>query len=276
MTVYLIFAFFSFPKILSRITLLYMVPSSRLTVIISFLSVILLILLVDKLYFKTTKEKIILLGFIVISTVITAYIANKVISMSLIKWCLSFGVSLIVSGTLLLEKKRMLVFCIIVSFVSLFATIYINPVMKEITGLDKKPISKELEKYKSENAKWITLDSHIIPNYLSSRGIKTINSTNIYPNLKLWKKIDKKGKSEFIYNRYAHIKINLTEDDTQFNLLQEDLIDLKLNSKDLCTLDIDYILTFNNIDKYENNKVNFDKKYHKDNLYIYKVNCLGG
>lgn len=276
MTVYLIFAFFSFPKILSRITLLYMVPPSRLTVIISFLSVILLILLVDKLYFKTTKEKIILLGFIVISTVITTYIASKVINMRLLNWALSFGILLIVSGTLLLEKKRTVVFCIAVSFVSLFATIYINPVMKGITGLDKKPISKELEKYKSENAKWIALDSYVIPNYLSSRGIKTINSTNVYPNLKLWKKLDKNGKYEDMYNRYAHIDIKLSQEKTKFKLIQPDILEVKLNTQDLCKLNVGYITTSEQVDEYENNKVDFDKEYHKDNLYIYKVNCLGG
>lgn len=57
----------------------------------------------------------------------------------------------------------------------------------------KKPLANEINKIISndKDSRWIALDSFITPNYLMMNGAKTINSTNLYPNLKLWIKIDK-------------------------------------------------------------------------------------
>lgn len=274
--IYLIFSFVSFPKFLAKITMLYMVQTNRLTVVISFLCIILLSLLIEKVKFETIKEKILLIVMILISSLITIFFAKKLINMSTLKLVISSIILLGSSCILLLRKNRTLILCIVVAIISIGTVGYINPIMKGFSGLDKKPMTKELKKYKKENATWVALDSFIVPNYLGMNGLKTINSTNVYPNLKLWKKIDKNKKNEDIYNRYAHISIKLTNKKTDFELLQGDYFNINLNSKDLCKLDVDYVTSYKELDKYENEEITFDKKYHKDNLYIFKVNCLGG
>lgn len=40
-------------------------------------------------------------------------------------------------------------------------------------------------------------------------GASVINSTNTYPDLEKWSKIDEEGKYEDVYNRYAHINVEI-------------------------------------------------------------------
>lgn len=42
-----------------------------------------------------------------------------------------------------------------------------------------------------------------------------LNSTNAYPNIKLWKKIDKENDDSKVYNRYAHISFNLIDENSE-------------------------------------------------------------
>lgn len=264
------FSFLQFPKILAKITLLYMVPVPRLNIATSFINVLLLILLLDKLNFK--NKKIISFALYIIFIITMLYISNNIFPNYLTyKKELFLFILFTILGFLLifLGKKY---FAIGLILISLFMTVTINPFMKGINGLYEKPLANELNKYKDENATWLSLNSITVPNYLVLNGLKVINSTNLYPNLELWYKIDKDKKYEDIYNRYAHIEVNLTSEKTSFELEQPDYIKVFLEVRDLCTLNIDYV-TANNLLEEQYDLVSFDKKYQNDNIYIYKVIC---
>ena len=74
-------------------------------------------------------------------------------------------------------------------------------------------------------------------------GAPTINSTNVYPNLERWRLLDKDGRHEKAYNRYAHITVDLTDEETRFELLNPDQFQLMLNYENLRTLDVKYVLS---------------------------------
>ena len=134
---------------------------------------------------------------------------------------------------------------------------------------------EELKKYKTEDANWVSLDSFLIANYLGTQGLKVLNSTNLYPNINLWKKIDKEKKYNKVYNRYAHIDMELDNKNTKFELISPDHFKLKITPEDLCKLKVNYATSIKSLDEYNNSNVTFTSKYHKDNIYIYKVNCIG-
>lgn len=277
--VYLLFAFLSFPKILAKITLLYMVPVERLTVIISYLCVILMVLLYDKMKLTDKKEKIIFIVIAIVSSLFSSIIAQKMLPdnyLSNTKMFVSFAILAVISILWIIKNKKtrtcLLVLILLITTVS---TISVNPLMKGFSGVYEKPIAKELKKYKNKNANWVSFDSFIIANYLGTQGLKVLNSTNLYPNINLWKKIDSSGKYSEVYNRYAHIDMELDLENTEFKLLASDHFKLKITPNDLCKLKVKYATSLKELDDYNNDDVTFTSKYHKDNIYIYKVNCMG-
>lgn len=277
--IYLLFSFVSFPKILAKITLLYMTPVERLTVIISYLCVILMALLYGKIKLNTKKEKISFTIVAIVSSLFSCIIAKYMLPnnyLSINKVIVSFVILTLISILWVIKnKKTTVMLLVVVALVTVFSTVSVNPLMKGFSGVYKKPISKELKKYKTEDANWVSLDSFLIANYLGTQGLKVLNSTNLYPNINLWKKIDKEKKYNKVYNRYAHIDMELDNKNTKFELISSDHFKLKITPEDLCKLKVNYATSLKSLDEYNNSNVTFTSKYHKDNIYIYKVNCIG-
>ncbi len=300
--IYLIFAVLSFPSFLAKITLMYMVPAGRLGIIISFLCILLFTLLLDKKLITTKKEKIGFIVLLVLSSLYTINEAHTVLGNYATPKRLLIGFLLLIipsfyflfhdkmkekrktnrimHETSLLKRgiskvyiPRKVVLLFLVTAISFVTTIYVNPLMKGFSALDEKPLSKELKKYGDTKDKWVALDSIVVANYLGTQGKRVINSTNIYPNLAMWKKLDPKMKYKDIYNRYAHVNVELTKGKLNFKLTSSDLFTAYLNPNDLCKLDVDFLTSYRNLDEYNQGQILFDEKYHKDNLYLYQVNC---
>ena len=259
-----------------------MVPVERLSVIISLICIFVLVLLFGNIKLTKLPEKIFLPLITIIVVIFTIYLSRENVNegyMNIKRCAVSFILLLIPSLALLSNKKNVkIIFTLFIIVISLGSTIYVNPLMKGFSGLYDKPLSKELQKYKEkdEDARWVSLGTFINANYLGINGLNVINSTNLYPNLKLWHRIDKDKENEDIYNRYAHIEMNLTNKSTEFTLVQADMFKLDIMGGDLCKLDVDYAISTYDLDKFDDDDiVTFDEKYHKDNIYIYKVNCVG-
>lgn len=88
--------------------------------------------------------------------------------------------------------------------------------------------------------------------------------------MELWHKLDKDGEYEDIYNRYSHVQVEFTNDETSFKLLTPDYFTLFLNINDLEKLNVDYILSDYNIKWYASEISKCI--YHEGGLYIYKLN----
>ena len=118
----------------------------------------------------------------------------------------------------------------------------------------------------------IGLDSLVAGDFLLANGVNVINSTHYYPDLKLWSKLDREGKYEDIYNRYAHIIIDITEEDTNFELNQEDVVKVNVNINELSKLDVRYILSNKNLEEFNTNKNQLKELYYNETSgnYIYE------
>ena len=267
-----LFAIFKWPVFLAKITLLSNVPGKRINVMISYLCLFLLILLIDKKFMGTKKEKILFSILTIVCCLITTLLAKEFIKdeafQSNIIWLISFGISLIPVLCLIWQAKKSLIISLI--FISVISTVYVNPLMKGFGGIYDKPLAKELTKYQG---KWLVLDSFVIPNYFLANGLKVINSTFVYPNMDFYYKLDENKTNEEIYNRYANLEIKLTNEKTSFENPYDDQVHIKLNKNDVCKLDVNYIGSLTDISNYESEKVSFKELYHLDNIYLYEVNC---
>ena len=91
----------------------------------------------------------------------------------------------------------------------------------------------------------------------------------------LWKIVDPDGSQEEYYNRYAHIRVNLsTTEPTGFQLAFVDSLILTLNVDDLQKLGVEYIYSTNDLEKLDSGKISFDKVWSDEGGAIYRVDYL--
>lgn len=140
--------------------------------------------------------------------------------------------------------------CIIFFMVFLTGSL-VNPVragVREVEQLPELERAYEISK-EDRDALWIVEgEKYPITNALLLKGIKTINSTNVYPDIERWSMID--PSAEDIYNRYAHIEIKLISDaeknqkkNQRFELIEQDCFRVYLTYNDLKKLDVSYIFS---------------------------------
>ena len=87
-----------------------------------------------------------------------------------------------------------------------------------------------------------------------------------------WQKIDENDQYYEVYNRYAHIFVNLQDkNDTSFNLMGNDIFNVNLNVNDLEKLNVSYIATSKPLKKLSNDNVTFERVYMDHGFRIYHV-----
>jgi hypothetical protein len=169
-------------------------------------------------------------------------------------------------------KKKYLLFLISVSVG--ISGCMINPIEKGTDCITNDPLVNRIREISQtdKNALWAVTDT-IVPmvNLPILAGAPTINSTNIYPNLKTWEALDTDQKYVKIYNRYAHIRITLQEDSTSFELLGADSYTIHLNYNDLNRIGIKYILSKVKYSDKNITNVQFQMIDSLEGFYIYKI-----
>ncbi|MGL4697020.1 DUF7657 domain-containing protein [Enterococcus larvae] len=159
-----------------------------------------------------------------------------------------------VSGFLVISmNNKSKIVAVVIGSVVLISGISVNPLQQSTDAVETMEIGKELKNIQKEDeGKWIVEGMGLpMNNFLLMFGLPTINSTNVYPNLDLWEKIDTEKKYEEAYNRYAHIVINAVSNDNPekgvFEVLWPDLFSVNLTLDDLKLMDVKYIFTVNDV-----------------------------
>lgn len=259
------------PERIAKITLLSYTVPERAVDILGFLMVLYFLIGISELENDGLDRKI---GLIVCTlSVGCAVLYEKWNYMSEKRWILTIVLAIFTTiyFTCVISKVNLkLKKCASCVFIGIIFVdgIAINPLMSGVDAITSKPMAKEVNKIVQENrnAKWITTDG-IIGNYLIACGAPTYNSVNYIPNYEFWKKIDPQGNYEEDYNRYAHVGVNFTDENTSVELLQEDSINLNLSYNDLNKIDVTYIASRYPIDE---EKARVKKIYEENGMCIYK------
>ncbi len=163
---------------------------------------------------------------------------------------------------------------------SLFAGFSVNPVQQGVDVIYQNPLTQDIAQITNSDhgdGLWLVEGvGYPMINLPVMVGAPTINSTNVYPDLERWELLDPTGASEDIYNRYAHIHVDLqTQEPTSFALLSTDTVELSLNPDDLDTLQVKYILSPNDLTQFNNAEETFELLKQEGDYCIFQVVYLG-
>lgn len=273
-----VYCILGFPATLSKLTLLSLSQSGRTVAIIGILNLIILLrsIFIAKELSINLFKPIYTISYILCAEVIV-FFSNEALPEYLTKQRLLlinlFIFLILFAIYLYLNKHHSIFISLIFLSIGIICGCTVNPIQHGLDAIYEHSIIKEIEKLNTEDpGKWIVAEcSFPINNIPIMAGAPCINSTNVYPNLKLWSSLDQDNKYEDIYNRYAHINIKFTKKkDTSFELLQADSFSVNLSLKDLNKINPQYILTQSNLSKFNLEKYNYKIVYAKNNYYIYK------
>ena len=176
------------------------------------------------------------------------------------------------------DNKYANLFLVMCILISAMGGGLVNPIESGIGYYDLEPVQfVEGLVEENPNANWIVVGEREMQDMFIAAGAHTITSVNTYPDFEKWEKIDPGHKFEDVYNRYAHMNVNLSANESsKFERVpgREDIISLTLNVNDLEKLNVTYIESEQDLSEYSNENVEFEKIYSYRNLKIFKVNYL--
>ncbi len=240
------FLCFPWPQKLAELTLLNQVPPERLETAVGLLN---LMLLFRALPFVTMKKKrmvYIAAATSAITTVAAAVSVDASINISL----KTFIIGLVFAAAVIFVqicgngKKWLIVYSMVLSVIG---GGLVNPVCYGLEGFYDSPVIRNIAAINhEEEGMWaVELGNSIYNNLPAAIGIKTLNTVHTYPDADMWKALGLETEDD-IWNRYAHINLNITKErnfKSRLELLHQDQVLLYLNIQSLRDLGVRYLLT---------------------------------
>lgn len=270
----IMFYLIQLPDIIVDLTLRSNIKTTRLPSVITFVGILILIRSMSSL--KELKQKKIFIILSALLSIIMVYLSIFeygnyyslwMLISAIIIYFILFSVSFLATS-----KRNQKIFLICIIALSFLTGALVNPVDQGTDVIYESDFIHQVEKIVENDPDgiWITKDMKL--DTLIPAGAKTINSVNTYPDLDKWQKLDPDNKYYDIYNRYAHIFIDLQKDnDTSFELDRVDVFTVHLNVDDLERLNVNYIATSQNLDNFSNDYVEFTKVCEDNEYKIYAV-----
>ncbi len=263
------------PNFVADITFMKMSPVHRMLVVFGFSNILLLIRALSLVKTKIKYNIIIsvLLSAAAVYASISVYGQYLNPVMIFIITALSFLIFL--CG---LNIKYFKTFAVAAVLTVLAGGLFVNPLQSGTAGVNETPLAEAIRKIdQSKRGLWMAEGaSFYISNYIVMQGAAAVNSTNTYPNTQLWRKFDKDGEYESVYNRYCHILISINREKSKekFQLMQFDVMKINLQPDDLAVLNVDYIITRNDLSKLNGDNIIFTEKYSGVYYKIFEVERL--
>lgn len=190
-----------------------------------------------------------------------------------LRYYIVFIFVLLVLNFLLMRGLKWM-FSIIMSGVVIVSGAVVNPVNIGVGSLFNNALSLEIGKIKKSdpNAYWLT-SNMVMGNFLAAQGVRDLDGTNFYPDMKKWSLLDPQGKEASVYNRYAHIQVQLTQDKTSMRNPAPDSIQVTMNVDDLKKWNVKYYLTASTLENFNDAHVQFVRVTQQavDGYYIYQT-----
>jgi hypothetical protein len=264
----------SYPRIMAKLTLFSFVTGPRLANIVFSLTALYLSLWLIAQLAKHRPLKIYqavllcipigaLYYYSAMNTPMHEYLSNTLTKITIVFF-------LILNYLLLRGRKNLFIFLML--GLILVSGVTVNPISRGTGALDSKQVVVKMQEMNVQdpNQKWVAVNSGLNGQLLVAEGLKTFNGVHFYPDMKMWQLLDPAGKYNNVYNRYSHVVVLLTDQDTNFKLNGPDAFTINLNVKDLPKTGIKYILSTGDLERFAPSlkQVYFEPT---DNLYIYQV-----
>ena len=150
----------------------------------------------------------------------------------------------------------------------------VNPIQLGADALLASPTLDEVRSVAQgdPDALWLT-DDALLGQACITCGARTITSANVYPNLQRWRTLDPDGSFEDVYNRYAHISVELGET-TSFQVLAPDAFRAIVAPDDVPKLGATYWLSRANLAAWNTEHVRFEPLRQLGELTLYRIDAL--
>lgn len=244
-----LYAAFGIPKWLSTILLLEKATAKRAVIAAEFGMVVLIFLSLSH-GFKIKRwqgisliaiNALIVLLAILASQMYTEYIRLAIIMALSILFLLPFVIKF--------KKFKEQILCCCVA-IGILGGLFVNPLRGGLDSYFNNDLSQAISENSSSQDLWATVEGSVyLHNLPASLGFRTLNSTNTYPQISTWKKLDPTGQYEEVYNRYAHIAITLKETgETEFILNYPDTFTVETTVDGLRELGVNRIISSQELD----------------------------
>lgn len=220
------------PKFLSNITLMKMVPSGRALIALGLGGIIFCMMTLGAISRRSKLQ--IYLGII---SIIPFCFLHYYKTESDIGTFFNFPEYMIGLTTLLLLCipfifKKPYAFCVVTIALVLSSAASVNPVVRGLAPLLDNKVSRAINRLPDSlrNGKWIIFGDFILPSLFKAAGVDVLNGAQYVPQLEFWDKLDLSKSNFGIYNRYAHFQFSpKTSGQAEMNLVQTDLVNIVID-----------------------------------------------
>ncbi len=274
-----IYCFVGFPEILAKLTLLSKSQAKRTILAIGFIDILILLrtLSIRK---KPVGRKTAVMLSVMITFILVDLCERWNKDYITFKMCIAMGMMCFYLFYFALRYQakyaKQLLACGVL-FVMIMAGLTVNPIRTGVDIVYESDIIKQVQEINAkENGKWITegLDFPTT-NYILMAGVPVVNFTNTYPNKERWQQIDKENIYEDVYNRYAHIGIQIKKEEQdytdKFQLVSVDAFRVYLLPKELKDMNVKYVFTVNELEEFNTEDTTFEKIYEYKEYKIYSI-----
>ncbi|HEX5033549.1 MAG TPA: hypothetical protein VFW62_03640, partial [bacterium] len=158
------------------------------------------------------------------------------------------GIGFLAIGAALVLRRK--VGLVILLAISVLTTYWFNPVTQGGTQfLRGNPLSLKILELNREipgGSTWVSFNESGLSNLFRMLGVRALSGVHFYPQFALWEKLDPKGESRDVYNRYAHVSFILGDDKTAHRIdnPSPDTVHLQIHPEDpaFAKLGVDYIV----------------------------------
>ena len=265
---------FYFPDLIVDLTLRSHIRTRRMMPVFTFVGVLILIRSISSL--KDFENKTVAIAFSLILSTVMIYSSFSEFNNYYLSWMPIFSIIFyfILFSTCFLasSKRNQKIFLICIIVLSFLTGGLANPVDTGVDVVYESNHVKEVEKIVQNDSDGLWIVQEMPGNLLIPAGAKTINSIQTYPEFENWQKLDENNQYTNVYNRYAHVKIQLQNgNDTSFELLAPDAFMVHLNVNDLEKLNVSYIASCSVLENFSNDNVTFKNIYRDGDFNIYSV-----
>ena len=178
------------------------------------------------------------------------------------------------------KKNWTIITTMLVGIISMICGIMVNPIRKGIDSVYEIEWIEEIKnvsKLGNVDAVWVVESSDIpalsYANVGLMCGVKTFNSTAVYPNIKMWETLDPNGENNYVYNRFSHIGIYIKESgEPEFELVTPDSFKVYVTFDDLYEAGVTYVTGCSDLEKCAKNaKCTVTRVNNSNNIYIYML-----
>jgi len=234
---------------ISKLLLLHQVGGARLLIGVGLLNLIIFVLFIRHLDRKklTAPSWVILLycaGVFLVELLFAMY-AHRYGTFIILRFVLltSLPVPIVIYCLL---TKRFLVAALVYLGFSVFISAKVNPLYRGLEAVNDNPLSIAIDQIgQKSNKAWVS-DGGYLENIASMEGERSISGVYNYPQFDLWDSVP--DTPQKIYNRYAHVGFQITDDTSQKTRLKLITADSFVIQDNACSpylrkLDIGYIVT---------------------------------